>query len=236
MNLVRIVVKKMAGSSIAENGWFVLRIRLAFWLAAFALFFFLVGFIIYPFVEDLFLLHLMLANAVLAIFLLLRNLLELRQSPVALKEAASVAPIPTTVVVPAASVAQKEAIKLVPAANPHRPLSAAPLHKETSKVVPTTSAVASTSQVMFKEVDKIVPADLVIPGGASFKPALKAVPVDKLYHKETLQVFPQAEAILARSWEELQKAGGMAGGVVSNLVDRISAMNNAPNKAPDPGK
>lgn len=229
MNLVRMVIKNMAGSNIAQNGWFMLRVRLAFWISAFALFFFLVGLIIYPFVEDLFLLHIMLSTAVLAIFLLLRNLFTLRRSPLPLKEAARVASIPTTVVVPAASAAHKQPIKLMPTATP---LSAAPLHKETRKAMSSSVAVVPTNRVFFKEVDKIVPAELLIPGGATFKPSIKELPVGKLTHKETLKVIPQAEAILVRSWEELQKAGGM----VAGLVDRLSTMSTLPNKAIDPSK
>lgn len=237
MQLLRWLLSINALSSQAQNNLEVLRVRLALWIASAITFLLVLTMMLLPLLDllETYVLHVILVVASLSIFFLLRNLfasLPFQAQPapdveVAPALAPAAVPVAATATVPLAEGRLKEPVKDIPAIT----FREAPALKEREKEIATTLPVTTAPvEAPFKAEDKRLP--VVTPQSAVvFKEAFKTVPHPESsvsMFKQWVKVIPQAEATLARSWDDLRRAGG----VFTELVERLANSSSTPALAP----
>jgi hypothetical protein len=237
MQLLRWLLSINALSSHSQNNLEVLRVRLAYWIASAITFLLVLMLMLLPLLDllETYVLHLVLVVASLSIFFLLRNLfasLPFQAQPapdveVAPALAPAAVPVAATATVPLAEGQLKEPVKDIPAIH----FREAPALKEREKEIATSRQVTTAPvEAPFKAEDKRLP--VVTPQSAVvFKEAFKTVPHPESsvsMFKQWVKVMPQAEATLARSWDDLRRAGG----AFTELVERLANSSPTPALAP----
>lgn len=231
--------------------WNTLRIRLASWIAIAITVVLLVSLVLIPFLEwfEFYVLHIILMIASVGVVLLLRDpvpqptMQQLPDEAVALVPALAPAPIAVASCaiagVPAAGQGAqpvvlpevvfwpelKEGEKDIPIDTKW----VEAVFKEGTKDIATKTSMTfqpmvPPQKVWEKEQPTMTPQTMV-----AFKEAFKTIPYQERpvsCFKQWVKIIPQAEVVLARSWDDLRRVGG----VVSELVGQLAG--NTPLPAP----